>query len=120
MANGGNTLTSQADGEELRALSRKSMECDMLMRAGSTGCPFSDNLGSYALLVRGCKVGGYRGIIDGYEPRTSHISHDSTPTDMLRAPHRGDRGAGMRAPPADDHGPSRGLPALCRVLIFGA
>jgi hypothetical protein len=51
MANGGNTLTSQADCEELRELSRKSMECDTLMSAGSTGCPFSDNLGSWPLLI---------------------------------------------------------------------
>src|SRR5262245_11484920 len=99
---------SQSPGEARNLLIRGVLELNLM--------PF----GSYALLVRGCKVGGYRGIIDGYEPRTSHISHDSTPTDMLRAPHRGDRGAGMRAPPADDHGPSRGLPALCRVLICGA
>src|SRR5262245_53915631 len=52
MANGGNMLTSQADCEELWALLRKLMECDTLMSAGSKGCPFSDNLGSWPNVIK--------------------------------------------------------------------
>jgi hypothetical protein len=76
------------------------------------------DVGSSSLLVSRSGVGKYRGIIGDDVSRTPHIEHRVAPAPLCRAPHRGDRGAGIHPPPPQRDGADRLLPVLYGAVVL--